>query len=339
MACTISASAQSTETQMATLQHGSETQVFYGADAFKQAYNAAADTLDVITLSGGEFNSPDDICKSVAIYGNGAFESETPEKQITKIANLRIMPANTTDEYGNVIPYGRRVNGVHIEGICFTNDLVIGGSSSQPPIHNLEVVKCDIQRWLYWFNKNYDCVIRQCRIKGNKNNGSLLAKNLLISNCYITSFTGFNNSSTVLIDHCVLRPATLPGNTIDYPYRFTNNISYVAFSAAAICNNNVYVGSGPLMQDENGNWSGVTNEELWTADGETGDYSDEKDFALRHPEKYIGTDGTEIGLHGGVYAWNKVPVLPRITEFEINTDEVSNGLLKVSVKAEAQTKE
>jgi len=35
---------------MTTLQHGDQTYVFYGPDALVGAYNAAADSADVITL-------------------------------------------------------------------------------------------------------------------------------------------------------------------------------------------------------------------------------------------------------------------------------------------------
>ena len=65
----------------------------------------------------------------------------------------------------------------------------------------------------------------------------------------------------------------------------------------------------------------------------------EKDFALKYPKKHTGNDGTEIGLHGGTYAWNKIPLIPRITSYELDTSNAANGTIKVSIKAEAQTKE
>ena len=84
----------------------------------------------------------------------------------------------------------------------------------------------------------------------------------------------------------------------------------------------------------NGRWRQVGH-----AEGEDGTYAEDKDFALKYPNRYMGNDGTQVGLHGGAYAWNKIPVLPRITECTIDTNDVANGKLKVSIKAEAQTKE
>ena len=54
----LAAKAQNNELPTATLQHGEQTMVFIGVDAFKNAYEAAADSGDVITLSSGLFNAP-----------------------------------------------------------------------------------------------------------------------------------------------------------------------------------------------------------------------------------------------------------------------------------------
>ena len=56
------------EMRTATLLHEGQTTVFSGVDALILAHNAAADTLDVITLSSGGFN-PIDITKSITLRG------------------------------------------------------------------------------------------------------------------------------------------------------------------------------------------------------------------------------------------------------------------------------
>ena len=56
--------------QLATLKHNDSIRVYYGADAFVQAYNAAANG-DVITLSDGIFNTTD-VRKGITLRGNGA---------------------------------------------------------------------------------------------------------------------------------------------------------------------------------------------------------------------------------------------------------------------------
>ena len=57
------------DVQLATLQQGEDLKVFYGADALKNALDAAS-TGDLITLSAGTFNDVT-ITKAVTIQGAG----------------------------------------------------------------------------------------------------------------------------------------------------------------------------------------------------------------------------------------------------------------------------
>lgn len=344
----LTASAQKTEKQVATLQHGDKTTVFYGIDAFKQAYDAAADTLDVITLSSGEFNVPS-ISKSIAIYGAG-FENDTVTGTPRTYLNggLSLRPADAQDEDGNTIKGGKHVNGVHIEGV-YVNGNIRADNNNDVPIHNLSVVKCRIQTLAFHVN-SYDCAIRQSYLDGYigaylyGSDSKKKTSNLYISNNYIANkassttyvaFYNFDSSSTIYIDHCVMRNNSMLG-----AFRYTNNIIYSgSLSTGAEGSNNIFIGVGGTSSSVDGSWYGMNNQGVWAAEGEDGSYAENKDFALKYPAKFVGTDGTEIGLHGGVYAWNKIPSIPRITECTIDTENVSNGTLKVSIKAEAQTKE
>lgn len=346
-ALTLTVNAQQTEKQMATLQHGDQTQVFYGPDAFISACDAAADTLDVITLSSGEFNVPSTISKSIAIYGVGFENDKATQTDKTYLnGSLKFIPANTIDGDGQTIQSGVRVNGVHLEGL-YCGSLILG-SNNATPIHNLELVKCRFSG-INFEVENYDCVIRQCYVSGSiygKYTYSYVTKypacnahNLLISNSYLDyQIYGFINSSTLLVQHCIYRGAT-EAYTVYTPYTFIGNICYTSLPSGSTSYNNIFVGSGTPTQDEHSNWSGVSNADLWEVEGEEGGYAEDKNFALKNPGNYVGNDGTEIGLHGGEYAWNKIPCIPRITECTIDTKDAANGTIKVSIKAEAQAKE
>lgn len=337
------ANAQQTEKQMATLQHGEQTTVFYGPDAFKSAYNAAADTLDVITLSSGEFNVPSQISKSVAVYGVGFENVDSLGIKMTYLrSGLKLIPANITDGDGEIIAAAKRVNGVHLEGLRINGDITLD-NNSDVPIHNLEVVKCRLNR-LYYIVACYDNVIRQCVI----HSGILgrYADNLLVSNTYLHGrdysgcIKGFGTTSVISISHCLLKNHY---NEMNNTALYTNNIfigGNTNIDAASTVRNCMFVDnasfSGVMSVD---NFKGLKGAAVWAAEGEDGEYSENKDFALKYPEKYIGTDGTEIGLHGGVYVWNKIPCIPRITECTLDTKDAANGTIRVSIKAEAQTKE
>ena len=336
----LTANAQNTEKQMATLQHGEQTLVFYGTDAFRDAYNAAADTLDVITLSSGTFSAPGNISKSIAVYGAGFEKDEATGIEPTRLnGELYLVPADGVNEDGYTVKAEKKVNGVHIEGLYFDNALYFNDNDGTP-IHNLTMAKCYCP-YLYFSVDSYDCVVRQSIIGGFYSAGNPnIANNLLLTNCYCFNNYGylnlgtFDRSSTILVDHCIL-----PSSGISGPFRYTNNIMYFGTTSGAIYSNNVFVGNDTTAQDDNGNWKGVTNAALWSAEGEDGSYEASRTFELKYPGRYVGTDGTQIGLHGGTYAWNKIPAIPRITEYEIDTHDVENGKLKVSIKAEAQKKE
>ena len=342
VAATISmaAAAQQTDKQMATLQHGDKTSVYYGIDAFVQAYNDAADTLDVITLSSGEFNVPTYISKSIAIYGAG-FEKDSVSGIERTYFNREITLKAVWNEEGQL---KNPVNGVHIEGIYSKGSLRV----IDAPVHNLEVVKCKFND-IYIGVDSYDCVVRQCCLDGTVYGKTVTpgrnyepavnANNLLIANSYLKyQVYGFYPSSTLLVDHCLYKGEV--GNYISYtPYTFNGSIICQGAPSGSVLTNNIFVSGGNPSFDDNGNWFGIVNDELWAAEGEDGTYAEDKDFKLKYPVKYVDNDGTEIGLHGGTYAWNKIPCIPRITECTIDTKDAANGTIKLSIKAEAQTKE
>ena len=337
--------AQSTDKQVATLQYGDQTRVFYGINAFKDAYNAAPDTLGVITLSSGEFNVPYPISKSIAIYGAG-FENDTVTgtKRTYLRSEIRLTPADIQDGDGNTIKAGKRVNGVHIEGV-YINGGISAGNNQNEPIHELNITKVQCGS-VHFYVKNYNCIIKQSVITGwvqGSGSEAVTAYNLLFSNNFIpvsilNGNFAFDKSSTVLIDHCIIG-FILPS---DATFRYTNNIFVnKTLPAGAEGENNIFITTSGTSTTTSidGSWYNMRNQGVWANETEDGTYAEGKDFALKYPKRYIGTDGTEIGLHGGIYAWNKIPSTPRITECIIDTKDAANGTLKLSIKAEAQTKE
>ncbi len=338
---TLTANAQKTDKQMATLQHGNQTMVFYGINAFVQAYEAAADTLDVITLSSGEFNSPGIVSKSITVYGAGFEDDEVTGTNRTFInGRISLYPADAVDDDGNVLEAAKHVNGVHLEGLNIEYGVTCVNYNNVP-INNLSIVKCYLSS-LDFSISCHDCSIRQSVINSsiyNYNNPeSNIATNLLISNCWIGyGVYGFDYSSTIRINHCICW--TSGWNPSYGPYEYINNIMFALPKNGAIVRNNVFIGCEYTSDISESNWNNLATAGVFAAEGEDGEYAAGKDFALKYPKKHTGNDGTEIGLHGGTYAWNKIPLIPRITSYELDTSNAANGTIKVSIKAEAQTKE
>ena len=116
MMCAAATFAQVSEVQTATLIHGDKTSVFYGTSALQEAYNAAADTADVIILSNGTFRHLD-IAKSISIYGAGMDTNTDLSIYTTFIENgITINQTEYYDDYGEK---QTRTPSVHLEGLYF----------------------------------------------------------------------------------------------------------------------------------------------------------------------------------------------------------------------------
>ena len=67
-------------------------------------------------------------------------------------------------------------------------------------------------------------------------------------------------------------------------------------------------------------------------DADGGAYSADRTFEIQQPDVWIGTDGTQIGLHGG-QGWSKVPRIPVIKSLGLN---VEGSSLKINYEAEVR---
>ena len=54
-------------------------------------------------------------------------------------------------------------------------------------------------------------------------------------------------------------------------------------------------------------------------------------------EEFLGADGTPVGVFGGDYKWNPIPMRPRIIEFKTNVTD-DNKKLHVTLKADVPSK-
>jgi len=121
------------------------------------------------------------------------------------------------------------------------------------------------------------------------------ADNVILKNSYVNVryIFPFSAESTVLLDHCILTDG----------YDFDNG------SSRFNCTNCVIT------------------------DAENNDYGDNRTFTLAAPEDYIGSDGTEVGVNGGDYPWNKQPKTPVVKDLKL---KVEGKQLKVTYDAQVR---
>lgn len=211
-----------------------ETQVFKGARAFIEAWDAAP-WGSTITLSPGTFDNPPYVLEDMTIIGSGI--EEDPDNGIIP-----------TVLGGGHIYVG---NNCLIEGIKIKDGVIVKSSSEQ--INNVQLVKCNIRilsigKGNKFVTNNF--TIRQCVINhfiwGGLNSSYPkedypIHNNLFISNSHINILeTGYvNESSSILVDHCLLHNNDNKYNLTQGTY--TNSITRVGSYGNSIIKNCIFL--------------------------------------------------------------------------------------------------
>jgi len=305
--CTNTMMAQN-ESQTALLQDGDNVQVFYGAGALSSAY-AAANAGSTITLSEGFFNNPGYLTKAINIIGSGSDK--------TTIYSALNYLSDESAPIQNVVLEGVRVNG----------DIYVRY------ISGLTIAKCRFGVFRTNGSSIENITIRQSQFATIVGGDYIL--NIAVLNSIITSKIEYSNESTALVfDHCVIMPT---GSCWDH-----SKAVYQNCIAAAGCNTNFATGStvrycicqfgdADKYIKEN-NWFGVDPTNLFS-DGNGFEYSDERTYTLSNPETYVGSDGTQVGIHGGLYPWDMTPSTPVVTNLQL---QVNGATLNVTYDAEVR---
>ena len=318
--CTSAVMAQNEQTT-AVLQHGDVVSVFKGVNALVDAYTAA-EAGDVITLSSGSFTATT-IAKSVSVYGAGCVDDAENGVQQTRILS-GFAVGLAEDTLQNI-----RFEGVYIQGAL---DFI-----ANSPIEEMVISKCWINGNLNFNSNITNVTISQSQmgtITGIRTN---TADNLLIRNCVVSGvIQQFALSSSVVIDHCIIGGTTNKYTDILACFTYTNDI----FSATS-CGRDEYffARSGSTLDNcvypNNTCWTSMAGDVVlrncFDVD-KNSIFSDTENFIITQPETWIGNDGTEIGVHGGL-GWNRLPSTPVVKNLQL---EVSGNTLNVTYDAEVR---
>lgn len=316
---TVVAYAQGTDQVSAILQHGDTETIFIGNTGLAKAYEAAVDG-DVIILSQGVFEPMNNMSKALTIYGAG-FEDNAETNTATTTINGTVRLGDGSDT---------EFDGIHIEGVKINGYM---GLNSQ--LKNVTIQRCSIGNNIEFNHNTENVTFRQCYMNAGILGQGKLANGLLISNCYITkNINNFSVNSFVHIDHSYM------GHMYSYRDRefaqflWTNSIidklsGDMPSGYAAIVKNCIIFADNYYNDVNLENCYRLSSIADIFADGENADYSPTRTFELKDPAKYVGTDGTPIGLSGGA-GWNKVPSNPYVSK--VNTT-LSGTQLNVTYEA------
>lgn len=318
---------------VATLSHGEDVSMYYGTYALCDAHNAAV-SGDVINLSGGAFQAVN-ITKGITLRGTGI--DDTAPTYIIGDFTINV----TTDD----------ANRLSMEGIRCTGTITMQGTFDNPYF---------VKSAFYGFSYHYsstnikNAMFVDCRISGGYTLRGMSTVQFI--NSYVGGFQNESEtSSTAAFINCVIRPYesissysasdrySFPSyirssqllNCIIFYEKYGNQVYQLPSSTVAT--NCISINYNNLFGQQTANKGNGASSFAAMFKSFTGTYSEAEQFELTDEAKtsYLGNDGTEVGMHGGVMPYNTTPSYPQITKMNVANKTTADGKLSVEIEVSA----
>lgn len=305
--------------QVATLSHEGTITSYTSADALRRAYDAAVDG-DVITLSSGVFNSVN-LEKHITLRGAGM--------------GVRV---NDTDPYieptvinGNmeITADGSPENCFKMEGVLCSNVRFCG-------LTNTQFSKCKFMDIGYYINKGgfTDVTFINCIFE---NGNFCYNSSMNFYGCYFNEISFGGNSLFTLTNclyetaggnapggACVLKNSIVINNKGDYVWQVHCSQAYNTVCVADLA---IDCALYKALQLNNGTL--LPKDTQLFKDGTFFQLTDEG-------KKYLGNDGTEVGIYGGSLPFDPTPTNPQIVKFNVAPKTTADGKLSIDIEVNAK---
>jgi len=303
---------------IATLSHEGEITAFYGADALKEAHEAAAHG-DAITLSSGTFSATD-ITKAITLRGAGM--------QVYTINN--VLPTLINGDFTIQIAEGVSEK-LTIEGICHldrisSNCKLSGarfiksrlGRVSLAYFANASFLHCKIIEYMYL--EHSDCIFNNCYVADCRptNSSSQFYNCILVDD---GDGIGLKDLEYASLYNCILigkessSGDRLPSSCVVYNCTGVNCYDATCFKDVPIALNV----EQSIFTDTFKDYTGI--------------YSDDITFELTDKaKKWLGTDGTQQGIYGGNFPYDPTTSNPHITKCNVAAKSTADGKLSVDIE-------
>lgn len=309
---------------LATLSHEGQISTFYGATALREAHSAATHG-DIITLSSGTFVSVH-IFKAITLRGAGMAIDTVHNTLPTVISGD--FNINIADSVSQKLT----IEGVYNDGyIRYIN------------VNNPVFLKSRFKKFSYYssLDKIKDALFVHCRIAGDISlyencSASLIncivndpcsfsdiTSNFEFANCAVYGYSGVKSSSYI---NCVL----IAGARYNYG---------IALSRSCSAYNNISNNEGSFSYIPNNTNRTVEKIETIFKTYKGGIFGnlDSENFELTDAAKakYLGSDGTQVGIYGGMLPYNTTPSNPQITKCKVASKSTADGKLSVDIEVNA----
>lgn len=312
IAMMIAAAGYAQTTLVATLTHGDETSMFYGAFALRDAQDAAVDG-DIVNLSGGSFQAVD-IAKALTVRGTGVDDANPT----CIIGNFSI---NLMDGVSDRLSFeGCRITGtISLVGVlsnAYFLKSYIGGIDAYPG------------------SSMINGLFVNCQVHGLKLSGS---SSVQFVNSYVENYYNGSSNATASFTNCVIneiKNANGMGSSQFANCIFCSPMNDDFLPSSSSASNCVAAGSDGdrhIFFQELG-----SKQNCQFADLDIFQDSDVcKDLTEEAKAEYLGTDGTPVGMYGGTFPYDMTPTYPRITKMNVASKSTADGKLSVEVEVSA----
>lgn len=321
---------------LATLSHEGNVTTFYGASALRDAHVAAVHG-DVITLSSGSFN-PVNITKAVTLRGAGMAVDSVHNILPTIISGdfTISIPDSVTQRFtlegiyhNHTIKYINLNNAMFVK--CRLNEIREYSISTANPslMKNATFTNCRVAKKL--------CIEHNSSSSASCINSIIqnpYGSNFDMMNCVIRFIFGSDgatsyadNVSYSMLSNCIIYGAgnsssSFPATTTAYNCVEVNNYTSANTFKNIPNSTNKYTTCDAVFKTYTGAAIGEVEEET---------------FELTETAKatYLGTDGKQVGIYGGMLPFDTTPSNPRITKCNVAAKSTADGKLSVDIEVKA----
>lgn len=318
---------------IATLSHNGEVTVFYGANALKESY-AIAVGGDVITLSSGSFNAIN-IGKAITLRGAGM--------AMDTVNN--IMPTILNGDF--TISESDSIHNLTLEGLYHNHTMKYSGT-----IESAQFIRCRFNiitspSSSYASNKLSNCSFLNCRISQDficYGHGNMFYNSIIEDIAFSSNTSGSGSFSNCVINIDAKNPSTMHSGSSSFENCILiYDASSVILPKGTSAYNCLVVGTtNDIFSDVPNNTNKVVSlysdvfKTYKTMASIAG--NDDETFELTDAAKtkYLGLDGTQVGIYGGAIPYTTSVAIPKITKCNVAAKSTVDGMLSVDIEVSAE---
>ena len=322
---------------IATLFHDGDIKTFYGTGALRSAH-AAAVHGDVITLSSGSFTATD-ITKAVTLRGAGMEYDSISVTEPTIISgdfSIQIASDSTLQN-----------NNLVMEGIYHnaSGSITVKGSLENPQFVKCRLyeISCSNANYIYYANF-INCVIANQVFFYSSGSATFV-------NCYVNDLYQYNSGSShefqncVVIDskfsnvsnavfrNCFLYATTSTSSSSSLNKLPSTSPAYNCVALSATSSTNIFANQSNTTNTQVSSFSDVFK--TWTGSSLANFKTERLELTDAAKTKYLGSDGTLIGIYGGSIPFDPRPSNPQITKLNVASKSTADGKLSVDIEVKA----